>query len=78
MALARGDQAALAHSLEAGGRAMAAGAHLFGVDILLWGQAGWMEAAGMVGESFALLSSVLDQTVRTASIWVAAAAAEWS
>lgn len=62
IALSQGNLPAAEDHLAAGHQVLAAGGHLFGVDLLLWTQAGLFEAKGEPAAALALLTTLWDQT----------------
>lgn len=61
MALSQGNLLAAEEHLAAGHQLLAAGGHLFGVDLLLWAQAGLFEARGEATAALDLLTTLWDQ-----------------
>lgn len=62
IALGRGDLIATEEHLAAGHEQLAAGGHLFGVDLLLWTQAGLLEAQGDPAAALGVLETLWDET----------------
>ena len=62
IAVSQGDLRAADEHLATGNQLLAAGGHLYGVDLLAWAQAGVFEARGEPGAARAVLEMLWDQT----------------